>query len=511
MSTGFESRKTLVYDALEPAGAAGERALYSRDVSVYGDSVLQFEVKIGCGKPVPSTHNISLQYSTDNGASWKSVKDIPQESGENYLPSLSETPRASWHRNQRTAGHSDFGARHEMQSDYSQQTNKNSYSHPLYPDYFNGAIVSGEDKIESESGQTTRKPQHRVSPDCLHELKAPSVYYWNSAPEWRREVIPLSNLQICGNVRFRWIELGDPSMPSLVWALDNIYLGPACIYHCGGHGLCINGDTCLCDEGYDEDASCLSLSGNPSSFRLSFDNSTTSSQHQVHQQVLQVHQKMEQVQRVSGGHVTTDCSVIRGAALVFREDGERSLVTHNLDTSDGSVVQFYLRLGCDPLSSTSFSATEVQPILLQFSTDGGVSWTLIAELTKDIKTSEGAPHTSHFTVPLPDAARTNSTQLRWWQPSDDGTFDGTWAIDEIYVGSRSSALSTFSPPTEGSWLLTAGASMKPACGHTDPVLAFEEESSRRGVSPGGGYVQGVGGLGAANHAIAFRSPQNIQL
>ncbi|KAF2351371.1 EGF-like domain, partial [Trinorchestia longiramus] len=336
-SSGFESRKTLVYDALEPAGAGGERALYSRDVSVYGDSVLQFEIKIGCGKPVPSTHNISLQYSTDNGASWKSVKDIPQESGENYLPSLTETPRASWHRNQRTAGHSDFGARHEMQSDYSQQTNKNSYSHPLYPDYFNGAIVSGEDKIESESGKTTRKPQHRVSPDCLHELKAPSVYYWNSAPEWRREVIPLSNLQICGNVRFRWIELGDPSMPSLVWALDNIYLGPACIYHCGGHGLCINGDTCLCDEGYDEDASCLPLSGNPSSFRLSFDNSTASSQHQVHQQVLQVHQKMEQVQRVSGGHVTTDCSVIRGAALVFREDGERSLVTHNLDTSDGSM------------------------------------------------------------------------------------------------------------------------------------------------------------------------------
>lgn len=86
-----------------------------------------------------------------------------------------------------------------------------------------------------------------------------------------------------------------------------------------------------------------------------------------------------------------------------------------------SVVQFYLRLGCDddsprqsPVPTPSrntvprpgvppspVSLTDVLPILLQFSTDGGISWTLVAELTKDVKTVQGRPHSTHFTIPLP--------------------------------------------------------------------------------------------------------------
>ena len=74
------------------------------------------------------------------------------------------------------------------------------------------------------------------------------------------------------NVRFRWSESTDPSSSSaLSWALNNVYIGPACIYHCSGHGHCINGDTCICDEGYDGESVCLPLDSNPATAKITFD------------------------------------------------------------------------------------------------------------------------------------------------------------------------------------------------------------------------------------------------
>ena len=98
------------------------------------------QIKIGCqDTPSPPLHgNITLQYSTDFGTSWNPVK-----------PSIEHLAHAP-------------------------------HTLPM-----KGSSPEGS-KLE------------RVSPDCLHELTAPSVYYWNSAPSWRREVIPLAQLQICG-------------------------------------------------------------------------------------------------------------------------------------------------------------------------------------------------------------------------------------------------------------------------------------------------------------------------
>jgi hypothetical protein len=76
------------------------------------------------------------------------------------------------------------------------------------------------------------------------------------------------------------------------------------------------------------------------------------------------------------------------------------------------VVQFYLRLGCESAAENhELAAAEVQPILLQFSSDGGISWELIAELTKDLKNTRdlrsttSSIHSSHFTIPLPGMAQ----------------------------------------------------------------------------------------------------------
>lgn len=33
------------------------------------------------------------------------------------------------------------------------------------------------------------------------------------------------------------------------WAIENVYIGPACENHCGGHGDCVN-QRCFCDAGF---------------------------------------------------------------------------------------------------------------------------------------------------------------------------------------------------------------------------------------------------------------------
>jgi len=53
-------------------------------------------------------------------------------------------------------------------------------------------------------------------------------------------------------VRFRWSQ--DPirsyHRPRASWAVDNVYIGMQCEAHCGGHGTCVSGMMCLCDDGY---------------------------------------------------------------------------------------------------------------------------------------------------------------------------------------------------------------------------------------------------------------------
>lgn len=74
------------------------------------------------------------------------------------------------------------------------------------------------------------------------------------------------------NVRFRWIENGvSADSTPLIWGIDNVYIGPSCIFHCNGHGHCINGDTCICDEGYDGNSTCLPLNDFPASAKITFD------------------------------------------------------------------------------------------------------------------------------------------------------------------------------------------------------------------------------------------------
>lgn len=84
-----------------------------------------------------------------------------------------------------------------------------------------------------------------------------------------------------------------------------------------------------------------------------------------------------------------------------------------------------MRLGCksEPPSS------EEQPVLLQYSVDGGSTWNMLEQFS--FGENSRASHPSYVAIELPQHARTNSTKLRWWQPSFNGTFLEEWALDQV--------------------------------------------------------------------------------
>lgn len=86
-------------------------------------------------------------------------------------------------------------------------------------------------------------------------------------------------------------------------------------------------------------------------------------------------------------------------------------------------VQFFMRLGCgkgvpDPRS---------QPVLLQYSLNGGLTWSLLQEFLFSNSSNVGR----YIALEIPLKARSSSTRLRWWQPSENGHFYSPWVIDQV--------------------------------------------------------------------------------
>lgn len=82
-----------------------------------------------------------------------------------------------------------------------------------------------------------------------------------------------------------------------------------------------------------------------------------------------------------------------------------------------------MRLGCgkgvpDPRS---------QPVLLQYSLNGGLSWSLLQEFLFSNSSNVGR----YIALEIPMKARSASTRLRWWQPSENGHFYSPWVIDQV--------------------------------------------------------------------------------
>lgn len=86
-------------------------------------------------------------------------------------------------------------------------------------------------------------------------------------------------------------------------------------------------------------------------------------------------------------------------------------------------IQFFLRLGCGKASPDPRS----QPVLLQFSVNGGLSWKLLHKFFYTNSSNQA----ELVALEIPLEAHTTETRLRWWQPSENGYFHSPWVIDKV--------------------------------------------------------------------------------
>ena len=92
------------------------------------------------------------------------------------------------------------------------------------------------------------------------------------------------------------------------------------------------------------------------------------------------------------------------------------------------IVQFYIKFGCT--EKRLFARSYAEPVLLQFSTDGGIHWTTMERLEyNDVDVDYVVLH-------IPIAAKTNATRIQWWQPTMNGSFVGDWALDQVSIQAR---------------------------------------------------------------------------
>ncbi|MGH0173039.1 UNVERIFIED_CONTAM: hypothetical protein FKN15_001929 [Acipenser sinensis] len=263
----------------------------------------------------------------------------------------------------------------------------------------------------------------RLNSLCSTEHHPSSIYYPGTTQGWRRELVHFGKLRLCGSVRFRWYQgFYAGGTPPTTWALDNVYIGPQCEDMCSGHGACVNGTHCECDPGYSGPTCKTSSTANPDFLTEDFEGSLDTGLFVL----------------VSGGKPSRKCSILSsGNNLFFSEEGFRMLVTTDLNLSNARFVEYWARIGSENNMTTCHRpACRKEGVLLDYSSDGGMSWTLLHEMDYQKYVAVRRDY-----IVLPDQAQTNTTRLRWWQPFvlTDGvavpSLDrAQWALDNILIG-----------------------------------------------------------------------------
>ncbi|CAG0879039.1 unnamed protein product [Darwinula stevensoni] len=110
--------------------------------------------------------------------------------------------------------------------------------------------------------------------------------------------------------------------------------------------------------------------------------------------------------------------------------GSRLLESQDLDLSSARYMGFSLKSACDFHALTSPVARE-NNVFLQFSIDGGITWTLFKEFPYDELRGE---RRYYFGLDQEDWMRTNASRFRFWQPRNSGLGHGSWALDSVIIG-----------------------------------------------------------------------------
>jgi len=107
----------------------------------------------------------------------------------------------------------------------------------------------------------------------------------------------------------------------------------------------------------------------------------------------------------------------------------RTLETAPLDVSCGGNICFYLDMATQGHSSPCEGPDLTnEGVYLEYSTNGGTSWTTIFYFQPQSYTSW-----AQYCFPIPNAAQTTSTIFKWWQSGSSGSGYDHWGIDNVTI------------------------------------------------------------------------------
>lgn len=143
---------------------------------------------------------------------------------------------------------------------------------------------------------------------------------------------------------------------------------------------------------------------------------------------------------VNLGSTSAGCGFYAGGlALYFDGNGTREAQTKDFNVLNGGTLKFYMRIGSGNFPCEQADGGE--DIILQYSTNVGLTWTAITVLYAGTHATFTLDQLS-----IPPAAMTTATRFRWVQPNNSGSGCDNWAIDNLSIESMD-GLYSFSQST----------------------------------------------------------------
>lgn len=150
---------------------------------------------------------------------------------------------------------------------------------------------------------------------------------------------------------------------------------------------------------------------------------------------------------VIGGTANADCGSLSGNALHFDGTSGRLATTVPIDATNCSNITFSMFMGNNGSLAPCGDVGPGENVKLQFTTNGGASWTDIATYDQALWETNNA--WQGFNEVIPPAGQTATTIFRWIQPSFTPCFGcDNWALDNVNVACSSPNVNyTWTPST----------------------------------------------------------------
>lgn len=143
---------------------------------------------------------------------------------------------------------------------------------------------------------------------------------------------------------------------------------------------------------------------------------------------------------IEGGIASTSCGAVSGNALYFDGYPARQAVTKDVNVASGGTISFSFKLAYNSAYPCE-GADSGDDVLLQYSTNGGASWTTFNTFYGGMSTYQNF---TTVNINIPAGAMTASTRFRWNQPYYAGSGTDNWAIDNVSISGSNTGNYTYS-------------------------------------------------------------------